>query len=217
MSAPASGLVTETFDFDGGREVTVCVPAEAPETIVFAADGSWHVSRLSEVIRSSGRRGTMVVGVQGMPDDDGRLKEYVAGFDRERFEAHERFFVEDVGRWIRSRFAIGLSPERTAVWGASLGGEFALAMGMRHPDTFGTVFTASPGGGFRPPSEMPGRLPRTYLVAGTEEEFFLENAVRWAEALRGAGADVAMAERDGGHGGAFWWEELPRMLTWAFG
>ena len=38
----------------------------------------------------------MVVGVHGLPDDDGRLKEYVPGFDESRFAAHERFFVEDV-------------------------------------------------------------------------------------------------------------------------
>jgi hypothetical protein len=26
-----------------------------------------------------------------------------------------------------------------------------------------------------------------------------------------------MVERDGGHGGAFWGEEFPLMLAWAFG
>jgi len=33
-------------------------------------------------------------------------------------------------------------------------------------------------------------VPRTYLVAGTLEPFFLDNAARWAAALRDAGADV---------------------------
>jgi hypothetical protein len=32
-------LVTETFDYDGGRQVTVYIPAERPEAIVFAGDG----------------------------------------------------------------------------------------------------------------------------------------------------------------------------------
>ncbi len=50
---------------------------------------------------------------------------------------------------------------------------------------------------------MPGALPRAYLVAGLQEPFFLENATRWADALRDAGADVVIAERDGPHGGAF--------------
>jgi hypothetical protein len=32
-------LVTETFDYDGGRDVTVYVPSGPPEAIVFASDG----------------------------------------------------------------------------------------------------------------------------------------------------------------------------------
>jgi S-formylglutathione hydrolase FrmB len=55
-----------------------------------------------------------------------------------------------------------------------------------------------------------------YLVAGTLEPFFHENAIRWAEALREAGADVVMTERPGSHGGAFWREEFPLMVAWAF-
>jgi enterochelin esterase-like enzyme len=108
-------------------------------------------------------------------------------------------------------------PTRTAIWGASIGGELALALGLRHPEIYGAVFSASPGAGCPPPDVMPPRLPRTYLVAGTQEPFFLENATRWAAALRGAGAEVAMAERVGAHGGAFWFEEFPIMVRWAFG
>ncbi|MGH9827565.1 MAG: esterase, partial [Blastocatellia bacterium] len=79
------------------------------------------------------------------------------------------------------------------------------------------IFCASPGGGYRPPSLMPSPLPRTYIVAGTQEPFFLENARRWADALRDADADVLMSERPGSHGGAFWREEFPLMVAWAFG
>jgi len=35
----AGELVTETFDYDGGRQVTVYVPPDPPEAIVFAGDG----------------------------------------------------------------------------------------------------------------------------------------------------------------------------------
>jgi predicted esterase len=90
-------------------------------------------------------------------------------------------------------------------------------MGLRHPDIYGAVFCASPGAGFRPPTEMPSSLPRAYLVAGTQEPFFLKNATRWAHALRDAGADVVMTERVGSHGDAFWKEEFPLMVAWAFG
>ena len=128
-----------------------------------------------------------------LADETLRLHEYSPGFDPERFAAHEEFFVEDVRRWARSRFGVALPAERTAVFGVSAGGELALAMGLRHPDVYGAVFCASPGAGYRPPGVMPSPLPRAYLVAGTLEPFFLENATRWAVALRDAGADVVMS------------------------
>jgi enterochelin esterase-like enzyme len=112
---------------------------------------------------------------------------------------------------------VALPAERTAVFGASAGGELALALGLRHPHVYGAVFCASPGGGYKPPGVMPSPLPRTYLVAGTQEPFFLVNARRWADALRDAGADVVMNERAGPHGGAFWREEFLLMVAWAFG
>jgi enterochelin esterase-like enzyme len=94
------------------------------------------------------------------------------------------------------------------VRGVSAGGELALALGLRHPDTYGAVFCASPGAGYRRPTELPSPLPRTYLVAGTLEPFFLDNARRSAAALRDAGAEVVMRERVGSHGDPFWREEF---------
>lgn len=217
MSPIAGKLLTESFEYDGGRHVTVYVPPDPAEAIVFAADGEWHITRLSEALEGAGAPSTMIVGVHGLPDDDGRLQEYVPGFDAERFAAHETFFVDAVGRWVASRFGVAFPSERTAVWGASLGAELALALGLRHPDVFGAVFAASPGAGYRPPTRMPRPLPRVYLVAGNQEQFFLDNATRWADALRNADADVAMISRDGEHGGAFWGAELPLMVAWAFG
>jgi enterochelin esterase-like enzyme len=99
----------------------------------------------------------------------------------------------------------------------SASAELALALGLRHPGIYGAVLCASPGGGYRPPAVLPDCLPRAYLVAGTLEPFFLDNATRWAAALRHAGADVVMTQRAGSHGGAFWKQEFPLMVTWAFG
>ena len=118
---------------------------------------------------------------------------------------------------MRSRFGVALPAERTAVCGVSASAELSLAMGLRHPDIYGAVFSASPGGGYRPPAVMPSPLPRTYLVAGTLEPWFLENATRWADALRDADADVVMTERVGDHGDPFWQAEFPLMVAWAFG
>ena len=217
MSLTAGRFVTETFNYDGGRQVTVYVPPAPPESIVFAGDGGWHISRLGEGLETANAASTMIVGVHGLTDDDARLREYSPVFDAGRFAAHEKFFVEDVRQWVQSRFGVALPAERTAVWGASIGGELALAIGFRHPGIYGAVFSASPGGGYQPPVVMPSPLPRVYLVAGTLEPFFRANARRWAVALRDAGADVVMAERVGSHGDAFWREEFPLMVAWAFG
>ncbi len=212
----AGELVTQTFDYDGGRQVTVYVPPNPPEAIVFAGDGQM-ISRWGGSLEAADVPSTMIVGVHRVPDEMLRLHEYSPGFDPARFAAHERFFVEDVGPWARSRFGVTLSAERTAVFGVSAGGELALALGLRHPDRYGAIFSASPGAGFRPPDVMPAPVPRTYLVAGTREPFFLDNAARWAAALRDAGADVVMNKRDAGHDHAMWREEFPLMVAWAFG
>jgi enterochelin esterase-like enzyme len=212
----AGALVTETFAYDGDRQVTAYVPRDPPEAVVFAGDGQL-ISQWGAVLEAADAPSTMIVGVHRTADETLRLHEYSPTFDPERFAAHETFFVEDVRRWARSRFGLALPAERTAVFGVSAGGELALAIGLRHPDIYGAVFCASPGAGFRPPEPMPGPLPRTYLVAGTLEPFFHDNATRWAEALRDAGADVVMTERVGSHGDAFWREEFPLMMTWAFG
>ena len=217
MSPIAGELVTESLGYDGGRAVTVYVPSRPPEALVFTADGGWHLSRLVDALERSDAPSTMLVGVHGKDDDEGRFSEYVPGVDDARFAAHEEFFLDEVASWVRSRFHPVVEPGRTGVWGASLGGEFALAMGVRHPDVYSVVFSASPGGGYRPPGSFQGPLPSFYLVAGQQEPFFAENAKRWLDALRDAQGEVVMHVRAGDHGGAFWFDEFPLMVSWAFG
>src|SRR5690348_4750615 len=60
-------------------------------------------------------------------------------------------------------------------------------------------------------------LASTCIPPGRRQvPFFLENATRWAGALRDARADVVMTERVGSHGDAFWTEEFPLMVAWTF-
>jgi enterochelin esterase-like enzyme len=215
LSPIAGDLITERLGYDGGRQVTAYVPPAPVGAVVFAGDGQL-VPRWSDALEAAGVTSTMLVGVHRPSDETQRLHEYSPGFDPERFAAHEAFFVHDVPRWAAARFGVDLAAGRTAVFGVSAGGELALAVGLRHPDVYGAIFCASPGAGYRPPRALPSPLPRAYLVAGTREPFFRDNAARWATALRDAGADVVMTERAGAHGDPFWHEELPLMLAWAF-
>ena len=209
-------LVTETFGFDGGRQVIVYVPAQTPTAVVFAGDGQ-GLAPWGEAVAAAGGPATMIVGVHRVADETLRLHEYSPEFDPARFAAHEAFFVGEVRDWVRTRFGVAAAPERTAVFGVSASGELALAIGLRHPDLYGTMFCASPGGGYRPGAALPSPLPRAYLAGGLQEPWFLENATRWADALRAAGGDVVITEREGTHGGPFWRAELPLMVAWAFG
>ena len=82
----------------------------------------------------------MIIGAHRPDDEALRLHEYSPGestaafaFDRDRFAAHEKFFVEDVRRWAQSWFNVSLSADRSAVIGVSASTEFALAMGLAIP------------------------------------------------------------------------------------
>ena len=122
--AVSGTFVTEAFEYDGGRQVTVYVPPDPPKAIVFAGDGQ-GISKWGPSLGKADVPSTMIVGIHGLADE-------------------------------------------------------------------------------------------TIRVAGTQEPFFLENARRWADALRNEHADVVIYERDGSHGAAFWQEEFPLMVAWAF-
>jgi hypothetical protein len=132
MSSIAGELVTETFGYDGGRLVTAYVPSGPPEAIVFAGDGQL-ISQWGGALEAADVPSTMIVGVHRLADETLRLHEYSPGFEPNRFAAHEKFFVDDVGRWVRSRFGVALPTEHTAVFGVSAGGELALAIGASAP------------------------------------------------------------------------------------
>lgn len=215
MSATGE-IVTKSFDYDGNRQVSVYVPRRPAEAIVYCGDGQL-ISQWGVDLEEADVPSTMLVGTHRIDDETIRLHEYSPKFNPERFAAHEAFFVHDVRTWIHSEFGLNLPSEKVAVFGVSASGEFALAMGVRHPDRFGAILSASPGAGYRPPEKLPKSMPRTYLVAGTQEPFFLENAIRWVNALRERGDEVLMRERNAGHDDLMWRKELPLMIAWAFG
>jgi hypothetical protein len=56
----------DTFEFDGGREVTVYIPDKPPEAIVFAGDGQ-RIAEWGRCLEKAAVRSTMVVGVTAWP------------------------------------------------------------------------------------------------------------------------------------------------------
>jgi hypothetical protein len=68
-SGAVSGeFVTETFEYDGGRQVTVYVPPDPPEAIVFAGDGQ-RISKWGRLLEKADVPSTMIVGVHGLADE----------------------------------------------------------------------------------------------------------------------------------------------------
>jgi len=62
VGAVAGELVTETFEYDDGRKVTVYVPPDPAEAVVFAGDG--HLtSQWAGVLEAAEAPSTMIVGV----------------------------------------------------------------------------------------------------------------------------------------------------------
>src|SRR5687768_7971941 len=100
----AGEFITETLEYDGGRQVTAYVPAAAAEAVVFAGDGQL-VPSWAAALEAADLPPTRIVGAHRVEDETLRLHEYSPGrstsafaFDPHRFAAHETFFVEDVRR-----------------------------------------------------------------------------------------------------------------------
>jgi hypothetical protein len=137
-------------------------------------------------------------------DETLRLHDSPPGFEPERFAAHEQFFVEDVRRWAESGVGVALPPERMNVSQCSASPQVGS-----WPSLLASTSTCLRCGLLRLAwrrlqAAWRYPLPRTYLVAGTQEPFFLGNARTWVE-------------RAGPHGGAFWREEFPLMMAREFG
>lgn len=160
----------------------------------------------------------LLVGVEAKPDPV-RQQEYLPGVARRRFEQHHRFFVEEVRAWAEAQLGAGRSRERRAVFGASNGARFAVEVGLRHPEVYGTVIAFSMAGAAsvrRAARRRAAERPRHYLVAGTLEHAFHANTARHAAALAAAGVVHVFRERVAGHDLLLWREEFPDAVAWAF-
>ena len=70
--------MTEMIDYDGGRQVTVYIPPEPPEAVIFTGDGQL-VSRWGRVLEAADVGSTMIVGAHRSGDETLRLHGVLTG------------------------------------------------------------------------------------------------------------------------------------------
>jgi enterochelin esterase-like enzyme len=229
-------LVGSTFDhavesaaLGEPRRVTVYRPpghsTGEPIPVVYATDGNMfapYARRLDAAIERGRCPRVVAVAAHAAPADqirgNQRALEYLAGFDDRRFDAHQRFFVDELPAWAETELGVTTERSRRGVFGCSDGGGHALMTARLHPDRYGHVFAYSTG---TPPDPGAGwdrdRAPFVHLCAGTLEGGFHQATEAWAGYLHLCGAPHHFTERVAGHDLIQWCEELPDALARAWG
>jgi len=216
-------LIRATIPFAGDhttREVFALLPgAPNPRTrYVFCTDGA-SVARLAAGLEDKISQNQIgLIGVANSPLHRG--EEYVIGRDADRFERHERFFVEVVRDWLESHAGFSLAKENSAVFGYSRGGAFAVSMGIRHADLFGGVIALSIAGrpvriDLAPPLPLALSESRFYLAAGESEPGSIKTYTkRLATWIGHEGGDAVCRFSPGGHEPSVWKTEFERGIDW---
>ncbi|HEY0735230.1 MAG TPA: alpha/beta hydrolase-fold protein [Herpetosiphonaceae bacterium] len=209
------------------RDLTVYLPPGHDPTlaapVIYVADGQ-SVPDFAAVLEPLITQGTIpplvLVGAHSPtgpfpdPSQDLRAQEYLPDHNLARFQAHERFFTEEVPAWAERELGVATDPAQRAVFGFSNGGVFAAAMGLRHPNRYGHSLAFSLG---MPPGLPHSTTARFYLVAGTLEPGFHSRTQEFAGDLADYGVDHVFRDRVSGHDSVMWQEEFPKAVQWAFG
>ena len=194
------------------RQLMTYTPPQAthdkPLKVIYAADGAMVRSlapAMDTLIAAGLMEPVVIVGVVAAAADD-RAREYVYGYDVDstRFVAHEKFFIDEVSAWAESTLHVSSARQDRTIWGASNGGAFAVAMGLRHPDRFARVIAMSPVYADIPTPNSSAALPQFFLAAGTFEETTETRAGLLGNVLRGMRAPTKFEEFVGGHDAVVW-------------
>ena len=210
------------------RKVTVYLPPQHSPAerlpVLYATDGGMigpYIRRLDAGITNGAVPRFVLVAAHSAPMGgygNERAMEYLPGFDNDRFDRHQRFFVEELTAWAAEQFGVSEDRSQRGVFGASDGGGHALAVGHMHRDKFGHAMAYSTG---MPPNEQMNwnadEAPFVHLCAGTLEGGFHQATEAWAAWLHFAKSPHDWTERVCGHDLIQWIEELPRAITRAWG
>ncbi len=224
-------LTTHSFDSASLREhrpVVVYLPPGHDPThdtpVVYSTDGNMfapYARRLDAAIALGHIPPVIVVAPHAAPMDqtgNQRALEYLPGFDDQRFDRHQRFFVDELSHWAEATFGAARDREFRAVFGCSDGGAHSLVTGHLHRQRFGHCIAFSTG---MPPDERlrweAEGAPFVHLCAGTLEQGFHQATEAWAAWLHFHQSPHHWTERVCGHDLIQWIEELPRALARAWG
>lgn len=151
------------------------------------------------------------------PRLDVRAREYLDGFDQERFDAHLAWVIESVLPEASRRFTISLQRDDLAIAGFSNGGAFAASAGLRRGDVFAMALALSVG----VPPEIVTRpanapMPRFYLAAGELEHQFLHHTRVTRDRLEAAGGEAALVTFAAGHDAELWIRAMAQFMPLMF-
>jgi hypothetical protein len=219
-------LVEESIDskaLGAPRGLTVYLPPGFDQArtypVAYLADGRSvaFYARLIETAILDGRvRPVVLVGVHSGQGQQ-RAIDYLLDWKGSDagFEAHERFFLEEVMPRAEALYGASKKREERLVTGKSNGGDWALDIALRHPDLFAQAAPAAMARSKAKGVETPGR-PRLFVTTGLFDPGIARSRETAARA-RTSGDEVVLVEPVSGHGGLFYQERLVEILAWAFG
>lgn len=141
-------------------------------------------------------------------------------------EAFEPMVLQELLPEVRSRYRVAKSPERWAIAGVSLGGEFAMTVGLRHPELFRSVASISGSLVERDFEDRFGKafasaanIKRDYRliwISSGSEDIFAGGNLALADKLKGLGVPVTHFAMAGSHTMPVFREQLVELLSKLF-
>jgi enterochelin esterase-like enzyme len=219
LPAGFRGVATSEIP-NGGGSPTESVDLRFASTypVVFVQDGGEYLTlaSMANVLDNLIARGVIppVVGVFIDPMD--RNYEYYLN------TTYERMIIEEIVPFMRQTYDITREPAKTAIIGASLGGEIAVMIAVDHPEVFGKC--GSQSGAFAiEDNQLINTIKRLskkpvdiYLDCGTFEDLLSSNRTM-RDALAAKGYRVRYQEFNEGHSWGNWRAHIDDMLTFFWG
>ncbi len=199
------------------RRVTVAIPpgSHVDRRVVHCADGQ-IVAGLTDALSRSGEPDLPVlIGVHS--HDAVRAQEYLPSSDS-LYLAHASLFVDRLRTWANAEYGINTDRERSAMFGVSNGGAFAIGVALQHPSRYSAAISFSPPKltQHAVPDQGDG-CPLIYVAVGDRgpEKQIRKHVLHLVRTLRRANIGGTLAERTGeGHTLDFWLSEFPIAYRW---